>query len=370
MKPSILLLLGLISIGTTVRARALDIPTKEDHRLIPVYHADRVWNAVTTTADGRVFVGFPSADRPGVQLMEMDGPGRGHAYPNKIWNSWKPGGAIGVAFVHVNAIRIGPDGKLWVIDAGSPGLGQTAVRGAARAIRINLATDRVDRIYRLTSAVKSASYIDDIRFNGPYAYLTDAGAPALLVLDLKSGAVRRVLERTATVTDQRAMRADGRILRDKHGKELRMHADQLEVSPDGRWFYYQPCSGPLARIETRWLDDPSISAADLAKHAKIWIDTPTSGGTAIDSDGNIYYGDAENRSILKITPDGSVSTLIADPRLIWSDAMWIDRKGFLWIPATQQNLTPGFNSGKMAVHYPVWIYKMQIHAKPPMLDHP
>jgi hypothetical protein len=33
------------------------------------------------------------------------------------------------------------------------------------------------------------------------------------------------------------------------GKPVYIHADQLEISPDGRWLYYH--SGPLYRIETR-----------------------------------------------------------------------------------------------------------------------
>ena len=60
------------------------------------------------------------------------------------------------------------------------------------------------------------------------------------------------------------------------------------VSPDGRWLYYQPCSGPLYRIDTRWLDDGSIGDAERAKHVERFADTPPTGGTGIDTAGNIY----------------------------------------------------------------------------------
>jgi hypothetical protein len=34
-----------------------------DNRLVSVLRADQVWNAVTTTPDGRIFAGFPHLDR-------------------------------------------------------------------------------------------------------------------------------------------------------------------------------------------------------------------------------------------------------------------------------------------------------------------
>ncbi len=348
---------------------AAELPTREDGRLIPMFHSDRVWNAVATTTDGRVFVGFPSADGPGVQLAELDSTGNAKPYPDGEWNRPNPRHDPDGLFVHVNALRIGPDGRLWVVDAGAAGIGKAAVPGGARIFRIDLARNAIDRVYPLGAALKEKSYIDDIRFNGDRAYLTDAGEAGLVVLDRRTGTVRRVLDGDPSATDLRPMRADGKVLRTETGKELRAQADQIEVSPDGRWLYYQPCSGPLARIGTRWLDDAEASPAEVSSHVEAWLDTPTSGGTAIDEAGNLYLSDPNRRRILKITPEKRVTVLIADPRLIWSDAMWIDRKGFLWIPATQQNLTPGFNDGKQAVDYPVWIYKMEIGKGPARNDH-
>jgi hypothetical protein len=371
MRTSTYVLLAVALVLNPLLACADDaqLPVKKDPRLIPAYRAERVWNGIATSNDGRAFASFPDADGPGVKLQELKSESNATPYPDLAWNSWKQGMDTKAAFVHVNALRIGPDGTLWVVDAGAPGIGKPAVSGAARIIGFDLSTNKVSRIYPLAHGTKKNSYIDDIRFNGDYGYLTDAGAPALLVLNLKTGAVRRVLENDPSCVDSKTMMADGKILRDEKGKELRVHADQIEISPDGRYVYYQPASGPLARIEIKWLSEESLSPADLAIHVETWLDTPTSGGTAIDSEGNIYYGDANRRRILKIGPDKSIKVLVSDPRLIWSDAMWIDKAGFLWIPATQQNLTPGFTGGKQEVHYPVWIYKMQLGIHPAPNDH-
>ena len=334
---------------------------------------DRITNAIATTPDGRIFVGFPQTDGPSIQVQEVMDEGRAtRPFPDAAWNQGlaAANGDVSRSFVLINALRIGPDGALWLVDAGAPGLGKPAVKGAARLFRIDLGTNRITAVFPLEAGTTPMSYIDDVRFNGVHAYLTDAAVPGLLVLDLRTGQVRRVLDHDPTTTDGRPMRADGRVVLDEAGREKRIHADQLEVSPDGQYLYYLPASGPMARIATRWLDDPAVPPATLASHAEPWLDTPTTGGTAIDADGNIYYGDAENRRILLITPGRQVSTLIADPRLVWVDAMWIDDAGLLWIPANQQNLSRGFNGGVDAVRYPVTIYTLRTDARPAPNDHP
>jgi sugar lactone lactonase YvrE len=336
------------------------LPRKADPRLTPVLAADRIWTGVTTTDDGRVFVSFPAADGPGLQVAEAMPGDRFVPYPDASWNEPLDDHGNVAGFVRVNAVRIGPAGRLWVVDAGAHGIGQPAVPGGARLIGIDVATDEIVRSYDLGPATHERSYVDDVRFNGGMAYLTDAGVPGLIVLDLATGQPRRVLDGHPSTVERRAMRADGKVLRGRDGSELRIHADQLEVSPDGRYLYFQPASGPLARIETRWLDDPSLPADALGDRVEPWLDTPTTGGTAMDAAGTIYLGDVERRRILTITPAGRVDTLIADPRLVWADAMWIDGDGYLWIPAAQLNRTPELAGGKQSVDYPVWIYKLRI----------
>jgi hypothetical protein len=74
-----------------------------------------------------------------------------------------------------------------------------------------------------------------------------------------------VLEDTAAVraTPGRDIILDGKTVNAPDGKPLTVNADPLELSADGKYFYFAPMSGPWNRIETRWLDDPSQSAAAL-----------------------------------------------------------------------------------------------------------
>ncbi|MBM0235032.1 hypothetical protein JNW91_26440 [Micromonospora sp. STR1_7] len=341
------------------------LPSEEDPRLTPVLAEDRVCTGVTTLR-GRVFLSYPSADGPGVQVVEALPDGGRNPYPDAAWN--QTGRSPEGAFVHVNGLRAGPDGRLWIVDSGAPQLGGQQVPGGARLVVVDVDGDRVDRIYRLDAAVRPSSYVDDVRFHGGIAYLTDAGAPGLIVLDLDSGRCRRVLDGHPSTVGG-SLGADGRALRDPAGAEVHLHADQLEVSPDGRWLYYQPASGGMSRIGTRWLDDPSLSPDELARRVERWCDTPSTGGTAIDAAGTIYLSDVQRRRVLALAPDRSVRTLVADPRLSWVDAMWLDADGHLWMPAAQLHMTAGLNGGRSAVDYPIRIYRMPVDAGPSPADH-
>ena len=166
----------------------------------------------------------------------------------------KPGEDGGRRLVGVNAIRIGPDGALWVADRGGPGIGKPLAPHGPKLVRIDVSTARVTRAYDLGAVTQPWSFVDDVRFNGPRAYLTDAGNPGLIVLDLASGHARRVLEGHPSTVAQDPLMAEGKVVRDGKGDPVNVHADQLEVSPDGRTRVF--LSDPrLIWVDAMWIDD-------------------------------------------------------------------------------------------------------------------
>jgi sugar lactone lactonase YvrE len=333
-------------------------------KLISEFSSDTlIMNGVATTPAGRRFVVVQPLKSGQPEVAEIT-DGTAHPYPDARWNSWRDGEDGHRAFVGVNALRVGPDGALWIVDRGAPGIGKPLTQGGPKVVRIDLGTNQMTRVYDLAAVAQDRSFVDDIRFNGAHAYLTDAGRPALIVLDLENGEARRVLENHPSTIAMRPLLAEGRPLVYRDGTPVVIHADQLEVSTDGRWLFYQPCSGLMSRIETRLLDDPSLSDATLASGVERFANTPSTGGTAIDATGAIYVSDTDQSRILKVTSDGRISTVIADPRLVWVDAMWIDDAGKLWMPAAQLNRTASLNHGKDAVHWPVTVYSISIGAKP------
>ena len=115
--------------------------------LVPVYKAETVWNGITIADNGRAFVCFPHNDGGiGLRIAEISSDSTLTAYPDLNWNSYKTGDDPAAKFVGANALRIGPDGKLWVIDDGTTGAGTKVVPGAVKIVVIDIATNKVDRI--------------------------------------------------------------------------------------------------------------------------------------------------------------------------------------------------------------------------------
>jgi hypothetical protein len=236
-----------------------------------------IWNGVAAT-HGQVFVSGPRwAGSQGPAVARLDNEDRAVPYPDAAWNSWRKGEDPGHAFVNVNSIHFDGKGSLWAVDTGSPDFGGNALPGGAKLVQIDLASAKVVRIIPLgPDVVLPGSYVDDVRFHGDFAYSTDAGQPGIIVVNLKTGAKRRLLENipATTASTDRPIVVDGEMLKAPDGKPLRVQTDPMEVSPDGKWFYFGTLEGPWSRIETQWLDDFSASPETIASKVEPWADIP------------------------------------------------------------------------------------------------
>jgi len=356
----------VVGLAVLFAARALPSPAQPGEKpqlVVAAESRDMIWNAVAT--DGRrVFVGGPrwtGSKGPAVALVDANG--RPQPYPDTAWNGWTPGADNAKTFVDVNALHRDASGGLWAIDTGSPVFGGDPLPGGAKAVRIDLATDRVDRVYPLGPDIAlHGSYVDDIRFHGGHAYLTDAGRAGLIVLDLKSGLARRVLDgaQATTAPADRPIVIDGKIVKGPDGALVRVNADPLEVSPDGRWLYFGPLEGPWSRIETRWLDDASLAPDALLGKVEAWADLPPVGGTAMDANGDLYFSDLADGSLKRRTPGGAVATVVQDPRLHWVDAQFIDADHAIWLPVPQIDRIALFNAGQSKVQWPVQLFRLNL----------
>jgi len=321
-----------------------------------------VWNGVVSVRD-RVFVAGPrwtGSKGPSVALARGNSL---YPYPDAQWNSWSPGGNAAGSFVNVNSIHLGPDGALWVVDTGSPDFGGDPLPGGAKLVKIDLASNKVIKVYSLPSDIaQHGSYVDDVRFNGRHAYLTDAGKPGLIVLDLETGTMRRVLDGHASVTAEqgRDIILSGRVLRTSDSKPLHVNSDPFEVSPDGRWLYYAPLEGPWSRIPTRVLDDPSLTPAEIEASVEPWADLPPTGGTVMDKDGSLYFSDLATNAVKRRAPNGTVTTIVQDDRLHWVDAPFLDAQRRLWLPVPQMDRSPNLIGADRPREWPVRLFYVEL----------
>ncbi|WP_233582019.1 MULTISPECIES: major royal jelly family protein [unclassified Asaia] len=321
------------------------------------------WNAVALTS-GHVLVGGPRwTGFPGPSVALVTQGSRIRPFPDKEWNSWAPGQDARKRFVNVNALHVDPEGTVWVVDTGTPEFGGPPVKDGAKLVRIDASKGTILRIYPLGPEVAPVgSYVDDIRFNGPHAYLTDAGTGALLVLDLASGGVRRVLAGNPAAMAQpgRPIVVDGQVLRKGDGTPMLINADPLEVSPDGRFLYFGPLAGPWSRIPTAALDDPNLSDKELAATVEPWADIPPIGGSAMDSKGRLYFTALRDDTLYRRDPDGKITMLARDHRLHWADAPFLNKDNTLWLPVAQLDRLSRFNGGKSHIRQPFALYSVPL----------
>jgi len=323
---------------------------------------ESIWNAVAVGDDGRVYVGGPRwTGSQGASLSVIDAQGQAQPFPDSAWNSTDESTPSGQRFVNVNAVHRDTSGGLWVVDAGVTGFGGTVTPGAAKLVRIDLASGKVTRVVPLpTDIARTHSYIDDIRFAGSHAYLTDAGEPGLVVLDLNSGKMRRVLDNAPSTRApaDRDIVVDGETVDTPDGKPLHVQSDPLEVSPDGQWLYFAPLEGPWSQVQTRWLNDATLSPAQLQKHVKPWADLPPVGGTTMDAQGNLYFTDLATNALRRMNPAHQIETLLVDERLHWVDAPTLDKQGRLYLPVPQIDRAAMFHKGQSQMQWPVRVYRL------------
>jgi hypothetical protein len=344
---------GCASDGSDAKNRSLKVAATSD---------ELIWNAVV--ADGpRIIVSGPRwAGGKGPQLAIID-QGSVAPFPDARWNSWKPGEPADDKFVNINALHRAPDGALWVVDTGSPEFGGDPLPGGAKIARIDLFTGQVTRVIHFSASIaRKGSYIDDIRFNGHHAYISDAGRPGIIVIDLKTDEARRVLDGdpSTTASDKRPIQVDGKVLRAPDGAPLKVHSDPFEISPNRDWLMYGPLAGPWSRISTEALDNPKLRPDELAKRVHPFADLPPTGGTTIDAKGNLYYSELSTDSIKVRAPNGTTRTIAHDPRLHWVDAMYIDDSGTLWMPAAQVDRVGLFHGGRAQIKRPVQLFTLEL----------
>lgn len=335
---------------------------------------------IAISKDGRMFVLFPHyVENTTLSLAIRNSDNSLQPYPDATWNQQNSNKTDKKNYFFApTSMTITSDEFLWVLDSGVKQLGSSANYDHVKLIKIDLKTNQVAKIFNIDRTVlTSKSLLTAISIHGNHAYIADAGAPALIVMNLETGSGRRVLENSATLYARQAVIVDGKIIKPASDNSVLpnttqealfslLNVNQLAISPDGRWLYYQTASGPLYRIDTYLLNDASLTPVELSEGMTLWYKTRSAGGIACGPDGSLYITDIATNSIYRFTTGRILTKLITDKRLQWPSHPFVSNKNILYIPATQLDKAlyttkPVItDQSHHAVQWPVEIFSLNI----------
>ena len=280
---------------------------------------------VAVSSTGRVFFTVHPESRPtGNKLLEYV-DGASIPYPSLSQQADLFDTPIGLVIDRYD--------RLWVIDHGNHGMRSPHI------VAIDLVIGDVIRNQPLDETIAPAgSFLQDLQVSadGKTIVIADASfwrkSPALIVYDIETGDVRRVLE------DHPSVSAENYLIRTNDTKmqfmggmfTLRGGVDGIALGPE--WLYYGAISGSgLYRIQLEDLRNSSLPESQLATRLERYSDKPLSDGFSLDLAGNVYVTDVEHSAIFKVGLDRKPSTLIQSRRIRWPDALSFGPDGYLYV---------------------------------------
>lgn len=307
---------------------------------------------VTVSENNRIFVNFPrwTEDSP-VSVAEVMKDGSTKPFPNAEWNAWRNARKDVMTprdhWICVQSVVADGRGNLWVLDPAAPAQG-ALVPGGPKLVRIDLGNNEAAQTIAFDETVApQGSYLNDVRFSpdGNHAFITDSGAKgALVVVDIKTGAARRVLDGHPSTQPEKGLvvKADGKDLRRPDGRGVEFAADGIALSPDGAYLYWQAIKGKtLYRIATEALVSKGLeNGADLAADVEPFGVNGVADGLLIGRRNGLLYVSAPEENAVKTRDLGAGKTgvptvLVKDDRLRWPDTFGEGPDGTIYVTTSR-----------------------------------
>lgn len=334
--------------SSTTQKGVTNIPSKGfSGELTEIAKSNYQWTGIAVSKKNRVFVCYPRWSNIGpVSAGELLPDGSVSAFPDKKWNEWIQGAKVtGEEFVCVQSVYCDNSGALWILDPAAPKFHGPITNGP-KLVKVNLGTSRVEKVYPLETVAPKDSYLNDVRVDTrrQVAYMTDSGLGAIIVLDLRTGNARRVLDTSPSVKaeDIKIMIGEKRWGVMPDGSVRKVHSDGIALDKAGDYLYYQALTGKtLYRISTKDLRNEKLTAKDLNTKVEKVANTCVADGIEFGADGTLYLTSLEDSSIksLNVTAaNKEVKTVVKDKQLIWPDSLAMRGDGHIYVTASQINM--------------------------------
>lgn len=334
---------------------------------------------VAVSQQGRVFCCFPRWEEGLLYTVgEVKPDGTVVAYPDLLTNQPDPQAPTARLF-SVQSVAVDALDRLWLLDTGRLTWGKPP-EAAAKLVAVDLHTGEVARTVTMPPEVmQEGTYLNDVRLDlrkggAGYAYITDSGRGGILVVDLDNGqVVRRLAGHPSVQPADIQLIVEGRPLhrQPKPGADrspFAVSADGIALSPNGETLYYCPLtSRRLYSVPAAALRDPQVGDEALGAMVEDLGPKPACDGIVMDQEGRLYLSAFEHNAILRRSPDGTLSTIAHDRRLLWPDTFAIGPDGWLYVTANQLHRQPAFNQGADLRKRPFVIFRTRIDAGPVLL---
>jgi sugar lactone lactonase YvrE len=282
---------------------------------------------IAVSDKGRVFFTFHPEGHPQVKLAELV-DGKPVPWPNLEVQNKRDGLWLDTPL----GVRLDRQGRLWVLDNANHGLGD------AKLVAFDEKSGHVVREHHFARGEAGmGSHLNDLAVhpNGKRVYIAEASifakSPALLVYDLESGKMRRLLEDHDSVSPEPYyITVDGSPIEVFGLFAIRPGVDSIALDAKGDWLYFAAVTATkMYRVKTADLDDVNLTADALASRVEVYGDKTLSDGTLMDESGTLYLTDPEHNAIVAMRP--ALETLLSDSRLRWPDGLSLAPDGFIYV---------------------------------------
>jgi sugar lactone lactonase YvrE len=140
------------------------------------------------------------------------------------------------------------------------------------------------------------------------------------------------------------------------------------MGAEGKRLYYCPLSSrtlysvSIDALVNRNLSDEAVADTVINHGSK-----GASDGLESDDQNRIYITDYENNAIHRRSSDGTINTLVHDPRILWPDTLALSNDGYLYFTANQLHRQPNFHQGEDLREKPYSLFRIPVDAQPVQL---
>lgn len=324
-----------------------------------------VGNITFTNAGDLVYSQHPFFN-PITRVMFMDAKTKEvKPFPNEAWNTTRATDDNYLS--NVLGIRNDENGIVWMLDMGQ----RNPV--TPKIVGWNTKINQLERIYYLpNSVVPKTAQPNDMVVDTKHGYFIiadegignggDGSKAAFILVDMKTGKARRILEGTRTTLPEQ----NPTIINGKHlavnGRDLLVGNDGITADANFDWIYYGPLNGTkMYRIKAVDLLNESLSEEVLDTKIETYSEKPNNGGLSIDKAGNLYLTALETNSVaVVLAKDKSVKTITKDKNMVWPDGVSYNHvDGYIYVSAAQVNKGAVFNEGKDLSTKPFYIFRFK-----------